>query len=480
MVDLLLRSVRIAGDPPCDLLVRGGRVARIGHRLRADGAESVSANGRHLLPGFWDEHVHMTQWALSSGRIDLGHEGSAADVVARVKKALKNGPPAGGRPVVGVGFRDAVWPDAPTRAALDAVAGEVPVILRSHDLHCAWLNGAGARWCGIDVDESGLLREEPAFSAHAKVDDLPEPLLDELVHRAAKAAASRGVVGVVDFEMAWNVESWTRRVAAGFDAVAVEAAVYVQHLHQVGELGLRTGDALPGTDGDVVRLGPLKALADGALNTRTAYCADPYPDGSTGIPTMSLDEIGAVLRQARRMRLTPAIHAIGDAAVTEVLDAFEAAKVRGRIEHAQLVATADLRRFRALDVTASVQPGHLLDDREVAERHWPGRTNRAFPFASLLESGATLAFGSDAPVAALDPWLALRAAVRRAQPGKRGWHAEQRIAFEQALAASTRGRTRVTVGDRADLVLTDDPPDSLPSRPVAATIRAGRFTHRTF
>jgi predicted amidohydrolase YtcJ len=172
------------------------------------------------------------------------------------------------------------------------------------------------------------------------------------------------------------------------------------------------------------------------------------------------------------------VHAIGDAAVTIALDAFEAAAVRGRIEHAQLIADADVPRFAALGITASVQPAHLLDDREVAAEHWPGRTGRAYPFRALLDAGATLAFGSDAPVAPLDPWRTLRAAVDRSMPGEEGWHPEQRIPLDAALDASTRGRAVPRVGDPADLIALDRPIESLDADAVAMTLIAGRFAHR--
>ncbi|MGN6743234.1 MAG: amidohydrolase family protein, partial [Amnibacterium sp.] len=256
-----------------------------------------------------------------------------------------------------------------------------------------------------------------------------------------------------------------------------EAAVYPTDLERAATEGLRTGD--PIGDSGLVAVGPLKALADGALNTRTAYCTDPYPDGGHGLLTIPGDRLRGLLRRATAVGLTPAIHAIGDAAVTEVLDAFEAIGVSGRIEHAQLVAAADLPRFARLGVTASVQPAHLLDDRDVAEQHWPGRTDRIYPFRALLDAGATLAFGSDAPVAPVDPWLAIRAAVERTDDGQPSWHPEQRISIDEALAAATRGRAEPRVGDVADLVLLDLPPERMTGGHVAATLVGGAFTHRT-
>jgi predicted amidohydrolase YtcJ len=209
---------------------------------------------------------------------------------------------------------------------------------------------------------------------------------------------------------------------------------------------------------------------------------DPYPHGGHGLLTVSEEELFGLLVRAKEAGFVPAVHAIGDAANRVALDAFERARTGGRIEHAQFVQAQDLRRFGRLGVTASVQPVHALDDRDAAESNWRGRTDRAFPLRSLLDSGATLALGSDAPVAPLDPWAAIAAATTRARSDGRGpWHPEQAITRQQALAASARGRGRIGVGDPADLVVLDADPFSVPdaglaAMPVAATLLAGRFT----
>jgi hypothetical protein len=460
-------------DAVVDVRIVAGRVAAIGPSLDAEGAETVDADGRTLLRGLWDEHVHVTQAALASTWLSLGGAASAAEAAALVRSAAADGDTA---PIVGIGFRDGVWADRPTRALLDEVAGERPVVLQSHDIHAVWLNSAGGRRFGVELDESGLLREDAAFAVSRAVRRLGEPAADAAVAALAASAARSGVVGIVDFEMAWNAEVWARRTVGGFDALRVEAAVYAGDLDRAVAEGLRTGDRI-GESG-LVSVGPMKALADGALNTRTAYCADPYPDGGHGLLTVPGERLRELLLAAISAGLTPAIHAIGDAAVTEVLDAFADSGARGRIEHAQLVADADLPRFAALGVTASVQPGHLLDDRDVAEQHWSGRTGRTYPFRSLLDAGATLAFGSDAPVAPLDPWLAVRAAVARTDDDRPPWHPEQRIRIDEALAAATRGRAEPRAGDVADLVLIDLPPERMHAGAVAATLVGGRFTHR--
>ncbi|MCY1230331.1 N-substituted formamide deformylase [compost metagenome] len=210
---------------------------------------------------------------------------------------------------------------------------------------------------------------------------------------------------------------------------------------------------------------------------------DPYPHGGRGLLTVSEPELLALLVRAREAGFVPAVHAIGDAANQVALDAFEAAGIRGRIEHAQFVRQEDFARFGRLGLTASVQPAHALDDRDAADANWGDRTVRAFPLRSLLAAGATLALGSDAPVAPLDPWTAMSAATTRSGPDGRGpWHPEQAITREEALAASARGRRRIRAGDPADIAVLNDDPLGVPhevfaSMPVAATLVAGRFTY---
>lgn len=427
----------------------------------------------------------MTQWAMAANRTDLSHAASARAAVdiIRSRMAGDHGQDGGGGPtLVGVGFRDAVWADDPSLEMLDAVTQGLPAALISHDLHCVWVNSAAAKRYGVDVDASGLLREDPAFALTRELGRLPDSVVDAWVREAAQKAAARGVVGVVDFEMTWNRDVWLRRVTGGFGSLRVDAAVYPEHLDRARLEGMRTGQDIPGGNG-LLRVGPLKVLIDGSLNTRTAYCVDPYPHGGRGILTVSEPELLALLVRAGGSGFLPAVHAIGDAANEVALNAFQAAGIRGRIEHAQFVRQEDFARFGRLGLTASVQPAHALDDRDAADANWVDRTDRAFPLRSLLAAGATLAFGSDAPVAPLDPWTAMSAATTRSALDGRGpWHPEQAITRAEALFASSRGRVRIRVGDPADIAVLDADPLGVPDRtfasmPVAATLVAGQFTY---
>ncbi|MDO9395447.1 MAG: amidohydrolase family protein [Herbiconiux sp.] len=462
-----------------------------------DAPGTVDLDGRWVIPGLWDNHVHFSQWAAVSRRLDVSAGTSAAHTAALVAAAVAVPVAAAdaggvrGEMLVGYGFRDGLWADEPSARLLDEAAGERPVVLVSGDLHCCWLNTAALAQVGLAGHPSGVLREEEAFAVHRALDDVPDETLDAWALEAARAAAARGVVGIVDLEMAWNHGTWSRRLAAGHDLLRVEFGVYPQHLERAIAEGLSTG--LPvGADeaGALVHVGPLKAITDGSLNTRTAYCFDPYPgleghDDAYGLLTLPPSELLPLLSRGVAAGFTPAVHAIGDHANRLALDVFEALGCGGSLEHAQLVSESDLARFAANGVVASVQPEHAMDDRDVADRFWHGRTGRSFALASLLAAGARLALGSDAPVAPLDPWVTMSAAVGRTRDGRAPWHPEQCIPAEAALAASTRPRGldhRIRVGDVADLVVTGlnplaSAPDELRTMPVALTLLAGRPTH---
>ncbi|WFR68484.1 amidohydrolase family protein [Curtobacterium flaccumfaciens] len=246
---------------------------------------------------------------------------------------------------------------------------------------------------------------------------------------------------------------------------------------------LRTGDVVPGTRG-LLAMGPFKVITDGSLGTRTAAVVDAYGEvGGRGVLTWPLEDVVPMVRRAVDAGLVPAVHAIGDRANTLALDVFETVGTRGTIEHAQLLADDDFERFARLGVAASVQPEHAMDDRDIADRYWAGSTDRAFAFASLDRAGARLLLGSDAPVAPLDPWVSMAAAVGRDRDGRPAWHPSERLSALSAWRGSTDGRVGVAVGDVADLVLVSDDPlasssTSLRSMQVLATTVEGRFTYR--
>ncbi|WP_422732866.1 amidohydrolase [Microbacterium limosum] len=477
-------------DEPHDVVIAGGRIADIAPAgaLRLGGAV-LDAAGRWLLPGLWDHHVHTVQWALAAQRVDLGGAATAAEAAAIMGAALVVRGVADDGRRIGTGYRDALWPDRPDLELLDAATGEVPTYLINADVHSVWLNSAALRREGFEHARDGVLREQPAFEISRRLNAVDPGVADAFVARAADAAASRGVVGIVDLDMAWNEEAWARRLANGFDALRVEFGTYPDHLERAVAEGLSTGDTVRGQRSDLVRVGPFKVITDGSLGTRTAACSHPYPGEphNTGVLTVPPDELVELMTVATGAGLRCAVHAIGDVANSRALDAFALTGATGSIEHAQLVAHADLPRFARLGVAASVQPEHALDDRDITEREWAAQTALAYPLRSLAAAGASLRFGSDAPVSPLDPWAAIAGAVYRTRDGREPWHPHEAVSPQTALDASTHGGSgdaaaRIEPGAAADLVLCGADPRTadesvLRSMSVSATLVAGRLTH---
>lgn len=489
---VLLRTVRRVGTSgaPADVRIVDGRVTAVAPAGTLDAAgpdtDVVETGGAWLGPGLVDHHVHFDQWALVRRRVDVSGCASAEATADLLAEVLRTGPVDG--VLVGHGYRDGLWPRPARRELLDRAAPRLPAVVISGDLHAVWCNAPALERFSAEVGrplvagEDGVLREQDAFDVTAALSRVPDAVLDGYVADAVEAAAARGVTRIVDLEMRFGLDRWTRRVHAGTDGLRVASGVYPDELDDVVARGLRTGDVVPGTRG-LLTMGPFKVITDGSLGTRTAATTD-----GEGVLTYAFDDLVAMVRRAVDAGLVPAVHAIGDRANTLALDVFEAVGTRGSIEHAQLLDGTDLERFARLGVVASVQPEHAMDDRDIADRHWAGVTDRAFPFAALERAGATLRLGSDAPVAPLDPWVGMAAAVGRDRDGREPWHPEQRMSALAAWRGSTDGRVSVAVGDVADLVLlpadplavaTTEPSDVLRSMPVLATAVAGRFTHRS-
>lgn len=474
------------GGDPVDLVLSEGIISSIVPTgTAAPVGEVVDGEGRWVGPGLWDAHVHFTQHVNRRRRLDLTETRSADDVLDIVRRARAANAPLSDGMLMGYGFRDGLWPVPATLAALEETVSDVPVVLVSGDLHCGWMNRAAAARFGIELDATGLLREGPWIELLHSFDEASGLPVDAY-REAAAAASARGVVGIVEYEKTDNVGEWSERTASGLDALRADIAVWPDLLESVIADGRRTGDVVD--EQGLITFGRLKVVVDGSLNTRTAWCWDPYPGMDPGHPhacgmeSVPIPELRRLLERARGAGIEAAVHAIGDRANTEVLDTFEALGMRGVIEHAQLVRDEDFARFASLGLIASVQPEHAMDDRDVADRHWAGRTGRAFAFASLHRAGVALRLGSDAPVAPLDPWISLSAATARSRGDREAWHPEQRLPLDVALAASAR--TTVAVGQPADLVITERDPyasdrDQLRAMPVAATLLGGRFTWRT-
>ena len=488
VADFVLRNVRVVElgrgrgwVGPVDVFVEQGTVREIGHGLdHPAGIEEYDAQGRWAIPGLWDAHVHLAQWTARRDRLDLAGTESPSEALARVSDRLGTRP----GPLVATGHRTGLWADQPTVAALDAIAPDVPVVLIAGDAHHAWLNSRALAALGLPERE-GVVAENEWYEAYTRIDTIIEPDVSPAAYRRTlEQAAALGITGVVDLERGQTAADWEPRDSP----VRVRVATYADGLDAVVAAGLRSGDVLPGSPGTVT-MGPLKIISDGSLNTRTAWCCEEYADGSgAGAANQTSDELTRLLDLAHASGLEVATHAIGDLALREALTAYDATGAAGSIEHAQLVRRDELPRMAGLGLRASVQPAHLLDDRDVTELCWPDRAERCFAFRWMVDAGVELALGSDAPVSPLDPWLAVSAAVHRSADDRPPWHPEQALTVREALAASVDGRGSVHSGMRADLVLLDADPLApaddtaeqaarLRAMPVALTVVEGEVVH---
>ena len=444
MTSFVLRNVRVVevergtghGDQPIHLLVRDGRVDELGPDVRHPaGLEEYDADGRWLVPGLWDAHVHLDQWTLVRQRLDLAPARSAAEAVALVADRLRTTTD----PVVGWGHRSATWSVPPTARDLDAVSGDRPVVLISGDGHHGWLNTAGQRLLALPESE-GVVEEAEWFTGYARLTSLlPGDLSPRAVGRALEEAAALGVTGIVDFEFGATRERWAGAGRARVTTTRVRAATYAEGLDLLLAEGWRDGDPWPDTDG-LVTTGPLKVISDGSLNTRTAWCCERYTDrDSFGAPNLPATELRDLMDRARDGGLHDAVHAIGDRAVGEALAAF---------------AETEVPQHRACPVgpprgPARVRPARRHRERPAVPPDRRPRSERGLlggPHRPLLHAprharppGAARA-GLRRPVSPLDPWLAIRAAVGR-ETSEESWHPEQAITLPRG-AGRLRRRPR--------------------------------------
>ncbi|MBX3268739.1 MAG: amidohydrolase [Sandaracinaceae bacterium] len=490
---------------------------RITHVLTAD---DPALSGRRervegvILPGLVDAHLHLAGLGRARRTVDLRGTRSEAEVVARVAEAARGLP--SGTWIRARGWDQNDWDDPalPTHDALSAAVPDHPAWLTRVDGHAAWLNARAMELGGVtDATESAaggeLLRDAAGRATGLFVDAamdavaqaLPPPSAQELaadLRHALARCAEAGLTGVHDM------------------SVELDELAALERLEAQGELTLRVTVYLAGGAAGVgerlrqppdregrLRVVGVKYFADGALGSRGAALFDDYADrpGHRGLLAQSPERLAELAREAHDAGYQLAIHAIGDRGNAVALDAIEAAQGtdrarRHRIEHAQVLREADVGRFAALGVVASMQPTHATSDMPWAEaRVGPARLRFAYAWRTLAQAGALLAFGSDAPVEDHRPALGLYAALTRqdadgAPPG--GWRPEERLTIEDALLAFTRGPARalgddesgvIRPGARADLTIVGaDPralaPAALRELRVLATVVDGRVVYR--
>ena len=519
--------------------IRDGRVWAVGddeeiRTLARPDAQMIDLEGRLVLPGLTDAHFHYYDWALGRRRLTLAEATSLAGVRERLAQRVRETPP--GHWVLGQGWNETRWPEprTPTRADLDDVTLDHPVVLWRNDLHLAVVNSRALREAGItgdtpdppqgliDRDESGqptgVLRELAINLVSAVIPPLTEEETVEAMRDGFAVLHRLGLTGVHDYRIMGGADgppafrAYQRLQAAGERSaersrrsLALRMWMHIpgERLDEAIALGLRTG-----MGGDYLRVGHVKFFADGGQGARTAWMLEPYQDtGDCGMPLTPMKEIAQAVRKADRAGLAVAIHAIGDRANRELITTFEQVLnseresttappvAPHRIEHVQMIRPDDVIRLGQLGVVASVQPIHAPDDMPMIEKSVGPRGRFAYPFRDMLEAGVTLAFGSDCPVANPNPMFGIHAAVTRQQRDDEpqgGWYPRQRLTVAEAVWGYTMGTALVagreaelgsiTPGKLADLIVLDRDifavePMDIAQAQVVMTIFDGQVVH---
>jgi len=534
MPDLILYNGRFHAQeaglgPVTAVAIRDGRFVAVGsdedlREMAASGSRLVDLEGRLVLPGLVDAHFHYYDWALGRRRLPLAATTSLSDLRQRLARRVQETP--SGHWVLGQGWNETRWPEmrVPTRADLDDVAPAHPVVLWRADMHMAVANTRALEEAGISASTpnppqgvidrgatgqpTGVVRE---LAINLISDVIPPPLEEEIEEAMFEGFAvlhRLGLTGVHDQRIMGGADGppafggWQRLQAAGKLDLRVWMNVPGERLEEAIALGLRSGFG-----GDSFRLGHVKFFADGGQGARTAWMLEPYLEGGHGMPLTPPETLAEALHSAHRAGLAVAIHSIGDRANRELLAVFQQVldeevgqpgggpAVPHRIEHAQVMRPQEVERLARLGVVASVQPLHATDDIVMVEQTVGPRGRFVYAFRDLLDAGATLALGSDCPVADPNPLWGIHAAVtrqRRDGTPAGGWYPGQRLTVAEAVWGYTVGPAMVSgrekelgsirPGKRADLVILDrnifeiEPMEIAAAQPVM-TVFDGRVVY---
>ncbi len=529
MADVIITNARVwtvdQGRPTAEAVaIKGDRIAAVGsvkdvEAWRGAGTRTIDAKGRLVLPGFNDAHIHFLDGATQLTNVDLKDASSPEEFARRIGDRAKTSP---GEWILGGNWDEQAWSPArlPTKEDIDKVSGDTPVFVSRYDGHMALANSAALKLAGVTAqtpdppggaivrdatrNPTGVLKD----AAMGHVFRLVPPMTPEQRRRAIKLAlqhmAQLGVTSVQAMSVSYDdLDAWASLAASGELTVRIYAAPLENDWIERATKGTDKKFAAP-----FLRASAVKGFADGSLGSTTAYFFQPYTDdpktsGLLSDEMQPLDGMRTRLIQADRAGRQLCIHAIGDRAISIVLDLFaDVASANGprdrrfRIEHAQHLAPADFDRFASLNVIASVQPYQVIDDGRWAEKRiGPERAKTTYPFRSFLDHRVRLALGTDWPVAPLNPMLGLYAAATRATTDGRhpgGWVPEQKISVADAIEGYTLGaayaefaekeKGSITPGKLADLVmLTEDvlrvDPAAIRNVKVAMTIVGGRVVY---
>ncbi|WP_298863267.1 amidohydrolase [uncultured Microbacterium sp.] len=474
------------------LVVRGGRVAFAGTVAECRDMAGVSArridlDGRTVVPGFTDSHVHSLQMATGSMELDLAGCRSYAAILGAVQRELSLPEPSGmtasGWFLAGGwggwgGTGDDAWePGEPRLADLDRVSGGVPVALHAADLHTYWLNTAALRRLGLLEDTygaraTGIISEATAFAAQGAIEAETRDELERRMDGVLESFLRCGVTGIHDIDGATVLTYFRAREAERRLPLRVHKITAASEMDALIAEGIRSGDG-----SEWLRYGGIKVFSDGSLSSHTCLMGEEYPDdpGNFGVASAGAAELERLVARCEDNGLAIAIHAIGDQAVRNAVEALSTARWSGpiphRIEHFQHARAADVKRFAQLGGIACMQPSSCTTDFPVVDRILGGRDLVSYGWRSLLDAGATVAFSSDSPVETINPFAGIHAAITRQRPDGTppgGWQPHERLtrveAFEAYTLAAARAsgetglRGTLDVGAFADFAVLDRDP----------------------
>ncbi len=459
-------STRKIRKPLTALAIKDGSIIAVGEdaeilEYRTAGSELHDLAGRFVLPGFTDSHIHLEKYSLNLDQVDC-ETNTLDECLERVGDKARTA--TRGAWIRGHGWNQNTWGAYGTADQLDRVSPENPVYLSAKSLHAGWANSLAMRQCDIDRDTADTARgriqhDESGNPTGIFFEDAVQLITSRIPHPSASELAAAlkrgqaqllryGITAVHDFDGARCLHALQAIRAEGKLSLRVLKHIREDSFKAVIEAGIASG--LGDTQ---LKIGSLKLFADGALGPQTAAMLEPYTnsDGGLGMLTEDMNSILEKGRRAAQAGIGLAVHAIGDRANREVLNAFEkllAERVAAglpplpyRLEHLQLMHPEDIPRPGSLGVIASMQPIHAPSDMHMADRYWGSRVQTSYAWKSQRDAGALLIFGSDAPVESPNPFLGLHAAVTRQRldgtPGPEGWVPGERLSLEEALDAYT-------------------------------------------
>jgi predicted amidohydrolase YtcJ len=502
--------------------IRDGKFVAVGKdeeikRLAGKNTEVIDLQGKLALPGFNDAHVHFANGGLYLLGIDLRPARDEKEFVSILKEYIYKVPK--GEWVTGGNWDHENWPSKkhPRKELIDAITPDHPVLVQRLDGHMSLANSLALRLAGITRDTpspeggeivkdkttgepTGILRDTAADLVGAVIPPLSREKRERAVRAAMRHAQEFGVTSIQDNSSREDLEIYQDLLKKGELGVRVNAWRGADGWADFSRLGIQAAYGDP-----FLRLGTVKLFVDGSMGAGTALFFEPYADdpSTSGLPIHSPADLNDLVRNADRAGLQIAAHAIGDKANAWILDAFALAikengirEARHRVEHSQVVRGRDVARFKELGVIASIQPSHCIDDMRWAEKRIGPRVADAYRFASFLDSGVWVAFGTDWDVEPLDPCLGLYAAVSRELPAggpEGGWHPAEKLSLAQAIEMYTLGsayaefqenvKGSVTPGKFADLVVMERDLFKISHKeilqtPVAMTVLAGKIVFK--